>query len=827
MKLLANVLLAIICFFVSPLYAANPFPDPNTVQWWQSAYRYSQKGWINLHIEGAPYERGLQHGRLLAPEIADYAQALAKFTDPEAPVKTWEKTRRVVNILFLNGFTQEQQTEMKGIADGASAAGARFNNRPLDVTDIAILNLSNELDELEDALAITPVSEQNKPSAKVSQSASVRKFGGPIRCNAFAAVGPATKDGKIVFGHITMFSLYPATFYNVWVDVKPSKGHHFVMQTTPGGIQSGMDYSINDAGIMLSETSVNQTKFDSKGIPLAARIRQAQQYASSIEEATAILTNKNNGLATAEWILADVKRNEIALLTLGTHKSKLYRSSKKEWIAGAEGFYWSNNNTKDLDIRLETISSVNDRPSPVAAFKPEQRDGVWLKMYDQYKGKIDADFAHKLLTTPEIVVSVAVDAKYTTSDMANQLTTWATFGPPLGAVRYPSTDDQHDFPNIKPLISNPWTILHSDTPPKTATTLTNAIDLHNPKNPVLPPPAPEMSEPDTKPAWHGTLLPKTDADIWLTTAFANYERIVALEKTWRHQKQDQQLTKNEQNHLDVKLFYYRSLYDLSARAGLDFPLAETKMNFRDDKWYDIVAGKGVLLLANLRNQLGKDDFDRLMDKFGRAQAGKEVSTAQFQTYLENETHKNLSSFFDLWIKNKGLPNASGSPFAIFTFDSELDHSLIVYGTQDDQEANQEAAKNLQQALKRRKHNAFVPIKADTEISEEDLKSHHLVLIGGPYSNRVLARFNKEFPVTFGAASFQANGHTYAHPESGLVMAGDNPQNRRFSLVAVAGLSALATLSITQEFAEGTLPNAPVVLLPNNQATVEYVAPASL
>ena len=64
-------------------------------------------------------------------------------------------------------------------------------------------------------------------------------------------------------------------------------------------------------------------------------------------------------------------------------------------------------------------------------------------------------------------------------------------------------------------------------------------------------------------------------------------------------------------------------------------------------------------------------------------------------------------------------------------------------------------------------------------------------------------------------------------QADVVMAGDNPQNRRFSLVAVAGLSALATLSITQEFAEGALPNAPIVLLPNNQATVEYVAPASL
>src|SRR5438477_600470 len=46
----------------------------------------------------------------------------------------------------------------------------------------------------------------------------------PMRCSAFAATGPATKDGKVVFGHITMFSLYPSTFYNVWLDVKPAKG---------------------------------------------------------------------------------------------------------------------------------------------------------------------------------------------------------------------------------------------------------------------------------------------------------------------------------------------------------------------------------------------------------------------------------------------------------------------------------------------------------------------------------------------------------------------------------------------------------------------------
>ena len=31
-------------------------------------------------------------------------------------------------------------------------------------------------------------------------------------------------------------------------------------------------------------------------------------------------------------------------------------------------------------------------------------------------------------------------------------------------------------------------------------------------------------------SWHGTILPATDADLWLAAAFADYERIVARER---------------------------------------------------------------------------------------------------------------------------------------------------------------------------------------------------------------------------------------------------------------------------------------------------------
>jgi hypothetical protein len=38
--------------------------------WLQKARRQDTNGWILLHIEGTPTERGFQHGYLLAREIA-------------------------------------------------------------------------------------------------------------------------------------------------------------------------------------------------------------------------------------------------------------------------------------------------------------------------------------------------------------------------------------------------------------------------------------------------------------------------------------------------------------------------------------------------------------------------------------------------------------------------------------------------------------------------------------------------------------------------------------------------------------------------------------
>ena len=71
-----------------------------------------------MHIEGEPYERGYQHGHLMAHEIETYLERCASQLDPDSLKESWQWGRTTSNALFLRGFDEEILQEMRGIADG-------------------------------------------------------------------------------------------------------------------------------------------------------------------------------------------------------------------------------------------------------------------------------------------------------------------------------------------------------------------------------------------------------------------------------------------------------------------------------------------------------------------------------------------------------------------------------------------------------------------------------------------------------------------------------------------------------------------------------------
>lgn len=460
MRSLAFALLASLCscFLVPAARAADVpaahKPDPASVQRYEKGYRYTQAGWTVLHIEGDPYPRGYQHGYLMAPEIAKYCDALARDQYAKDPAMGWRTVRTAANALFLRKLDREFLEEMKGIADGAAAAGAKFGTRKIDLLDIVAVNVWQELDTLEQALAVTP---NGLEGATLTAPVPPKKD----HCSAFAATGPATADGKIVFGHITMFGLHFGPFVNVWIDCKPTKGRRFAMQGFPGAVWSSQDYYQNDAGILLCETTIAQTPFDADGEPLTTRARKAIQYAESIDDVVKYLSEKNNGLYTNEWLIGDTKTNEIAMFELGTKKSKLWRSSKNEWFGGTPGLYFGCNNVKDAEVRAEASRSGR-KPGD---WRPSPRDKAWLAWYAKHKGKVDAVAAKEAFESPALALPHSLDAKVTTAELAKDVASHALYGPPTGKTWEPTAANRATHPDIQPLKSYPWTVLTINPPP--------------------------------------------------------------------------------------------------------------------------------------------------------------------------------------------------------------------------------------------------------------------------------------------------------------------------------------------------------------------------
>jgi hypothetical protein len=781
-------------------------PDPVTVERHGPGYRYPQAGWIVLHIEGEPYERGYQHGRLMAPEIARFIPELARYRSTRAPADAWRDLRVLADALFLRRFDPEYIEEMKGIADGAAAAGATFDGRPVDLLDVVTINADIETNFLEVALEATPTGLEGRQFHEPPEK-------GPIRaqeshCSAFAAVGPATTDGQVVIGHITMWNLFHAYHYNVWLDVKPSRGHRVLMQTYPGSIMSGLDYYMNDAGLVVCETTIAQTRFE-HGIPLADRIRRALQYGASIDDAVKILGQGNNGLYTNEWLLADTRANEIAMFELGTHKSRLWRSSRNEWYGNTRGFYWGCNNPKDLDVRLETIPSTTGRPANVV-FHSSDRDRTWLQLFDQKNRCIDDDFGFQAFTTPPLAASHSLDAKFTTTAMVKELATWARFGPPLGATWEPTELERSRLPGIHHLVPNDWTILRADPPEGRTTELVRkAIDLARVTPARDPGHEPEHGR-ERPPAWVGTLLPRSDADIWLAVAFADYEPIVAAEAAARSKAHDGHLGARDRERIAVSLFAPTSRYlaAVARRGGKDLPLRETRADLRSDEWYHIAEGKGVLVLAELRSTMGDGPFTRFMDAFGRAHAGQTVDSVEFFRAAEVAHGKSLSDLADAWLGPDALSHlraetrarhASGRFWSVDSFERQLDKAVIVYGTAAEADAQREAATALQRKLASRWANVTVPIKADADVTESQLKDLHILLVGRPSTNRWSRRLAEALPVRFGASSVTVADETFAQPRTSVVAAGPSPMAAHRSVVLFAGLSAEGTWDCVRRF----------------------------
>ena len=357
------------------------------VRWEGPAFRYEDRGWIFVHVEGAPYARGRQFGKLVSDEIAAYIQKLSIRRDAKDPAHGWAALRTLADALMLRRFDPEFLEEMKGIADGAAAAGAEVHGRKVDLA-------RRRHDELRDRPRLDggrppgDAERRHRPDASSRPRTSSPSPTASTSARRSPRPGPPPPTAAPSSSRSSCGTATPASTSTWSLDVVPEKGHRFVMQTFPGGIHSGTDFYMNDAGILIGETTVAADP---------VRRRRARRRAtasarpsstrSSIDEVAAILREKNNGMYTNDWTLADVKRDESAILLLGTAQSKLWRSTDQPAPFGTPGFLWANNNARDAGGAPRGGGPARGRARSTRRSRPANRDVAFRRFYERAQGE--------------------------------------------------------------------------------------------------------------------------------------------------------------------------------------------------------------------------------------------------------------------------------------------------------------------------------------------------------------------------------------------------------------------------------------------------------
>lgn len=254
-------------------------------------------GWQHIKVKGTPYECGFQEGYLLADEYKD-ALRVYKFMTLETFGMTYEWFAEQALKLHRDKIPTRWFEELRGMAEGLTAAGI-----PTTTDDMIAWN---ELDGDHRLLVA--------PERRKIMSRPLMKTHRKEHCSAIVATGSATVDGKPYLGHESFDEFWSGQYFNICKRVEPDDGYAFIMQASaPCMLSSMTDFYVTAAGLNITETTLaGFDRYDDAGMPEWVRIRDAVQYAATIDEFVERLNKGNNGGYANAWLIADHNTGEIA-----------------------------------------------------------------------------------------------------------------------------------------------------------------------------------------------------------------------------------------------------------------------------------------------------------------------------------------------------------------------------------------------------------------------------------------------------------------------------------------------------------------------------------
>ena len=329
---------------------------------------YEKDGWKYISVKGEPKERGYAYGYLCAKDFKEI-QIMLNFFMYESYGKKWEYFIEEINIDFKEMTKTEFPEfyeEMEGIVEGCIANGTKTT-----IDEIIAWNFYMSIPYWYSTRSDTHVGKEG---------------GSKDRCSAFIAVGDWTSDGKIVCAHNSFMDYVDGQYINIILDLNPSKGIRFMMQTCACWIWSGSDVFITAKGIIGTETTIGGFIPYEKKFPVGYRIRQAMQYGNTLDEYVDILLKENSGDYANSWLFGDINTNEILRIELGLKFHNIERT-KNGYFIGFNAPY---------DPQIRNLECNNSGMYDIRRHQGARQVRL-EELMNKHKGKLNIEIAKEII----------------------------------------------------------------------------------------------------------------------------------------------------------------------------------------------------------------------------------------------------------------------------------------------------------------------------------------------------------------------------------------------------------------------------------------------
>jgi len=320
-------------------------------------------------LSGSDYEMGYQYGQQAGHYIQEnkveaWAEALGRFSRTEV-----ERTLRA-NQHFIRKYTPQWIETMKGMADGATAAGFEIS-----YSDVLLLNCTLP-----------------KPETSAYPEGAEKDSLPPKSCSVCSAWGSSTKDGGLI-GMDTLDGGGEA-FYGVVIVAFPDKGNHYICGARAGEI--GDHFLMNNKGLMVGNSGGGGSPRDidnNYGLSWSCSLTHLVRFANNAAEARDMIL---------QWQI-NIPENFHFVDTAGSafvvEKTAAVQSVRKPGDFGERDFLFSTNNYLNKEMKVTKEGDFIGKHGGYGAYSAPRNLILW-DMLHNYHGQIDVDFVKMILRFP-------------------------------------------------------------------------------------------------------------------------------------------------------------------------------------------------------------------------------------------------------------------------------------------------------------------------------------------------------------------------------------------------------------------------------------------